>query len=250
MSQSVPLILSEDVEQGAKDYDENGIQNDFAYRNNVAQATKTIRLAFLRKVYGLLSMQIFFTVIIAGIFMFTPPIKGFVQTNDWMMIVSFFASIILLIPLHIKRKESPANFILLTLFTVVQAYTIGVIVTFYSKAIVLEALVLTLLVLGGLTLYTFQTKYDFSAMHSALFAGLIILIIGGILQIFIQSPIFELLIGFGGTLLFCLFIIYDTKMIMETLSPEEYILATINLYMDIINLFLYILRILQALNRQ
>lgn len=37
---------------------------------------------------------------------------------------------------------------------------------------------------------------------------------------------------------------------METLSPEEYILATINLYMDIINLFLYILRILQALNRQ
>ncbi|XP_066253852.1 protein lifeguard 4-like [Euwallacea similis] len=250
MSQSVPLILTEDVEQGGKKYDENGIENDFAYRNNVAQATKIIRLAFLRKVYGLLTMQIFFTVIIAAIFMFTPPIKGFVQTNDWMMMLSFFASIILLIALHIKRKESPANFILLTAFTLVQAYTIGVIVTFYSKTIVLEALVLTLLVLGGLTLYTFQVKHDFSAMHSALFAGLIILIIGGFLQILIQSPIFELLIGFGGAFLFCLFIIYDTKMIMETLSPEEYILATINLYMDIINLFLYILRILQALNRQ
>lgn len=83
-----------------------------------------------------------------------------------------------------------------------------------------------------------------------MFAGLIILIIGGFLQVFLQSPIFELLIGFGGAFLFCLFIIYDTKLIMETLSPEEYILATINLYMDIINLFLYILRILQALNRQ
>lgn len=76
------------------------------------------------------------------------------------------------------------------------------------------------------------------------------MIIGGFLQVFLQSPIFELLIGFGGAFLFCLFIIYDTKLIMETLSPEEYILATINLYMDIINLFLYILRILQALNRQ
>lgn len=250
MSQTVPLILSEDVEQGGKEYDENDIQNDFAYRNNVAQATKNIRLAFLRKVYGLLTMQIFLTVIIAALFMFTPPIKGFVQTNDWMMLVSFLGSLVLLIPLHIKRRESPTNLILLTAFTVVQAYTIGVIVTFYSKTIVLEALLLTLLVLGGLTLYTFQTKHDFSAMHSGLFAGLMILIVGGFLQIFLQSPIFELFIGFGGAFLFCLFIIYDTKLIMETLSPEEYILATINLYMDIINLFLYILRILQALNRQ
>ncbi|KAH1013982.1 hypothetical protein HUJ04_002896 [Dendroctonus ponderosae] len=164
MSQSVPLILTEDVERGGKEYEENDIENDFAYRNNVAQATKSIRLAFLRKVYGLLTMQILLTVTIAAIFMFTPPIKVFVQTN--------------------------------------------------------------------------------------LFAGLLILIVGGFIQVFIQSPIFELLIGFGGAFLFCLFIIYDSKLIMETLSPEEYILATINLYMDIINLFIYILRILQALNRQ
>ncbi|XP_050306717.1 protein lifeguard 4-like [Anthonomus grandis grandis] len=247
-SQTVPLILSEDVEQGGKEYD--GIENDFAYRNNVAQGSKTIRLAFLRKVYGLLSMQIFLTMVIAAVFMFTPPIKGFVQTNDWMMMLSFLASIFILIPLHIKRREYPTNFILLAAFTVVQGYTIGVIVTFYSKTIVLEALLLTFLVLGCLTVYTFQSKHDFSAMHSGLFAGLIILIVGGILQLFIQSAIFELFIGFGGAFLFCLFIIFDTKMIMENLSPEEYILATINLYMDIINLFLYILRILQALNRQ
>lgn len=81
MSQTVPLILTEDVERGGKEYEENGIESDFAYRNNVAQATKNIRLAFLRKVYGLLTMQVFLTMIIAGIFMFTPPIKGFVQTK-------------------------------------------------------------------------------------------------------------------------------------------------------------------------
>ncbi|KAL1491365.1 hypothetical protein ABEB36_011973 [Hypothenemus hampei] len=250
MSQTVPLILSEDVEQGGKEYEENGIENDFAYRNNVAQASKNIRMAFLRKVYGLLAMQLFLTTIIGAVFMFTPPIKGFVQTNDWMMLLSFFASIGLLIALHIKRKQSPTNFILLVAFTLVQAYTVGVIITFYSKTIVLEALLLTFLVIGGLTLYTFQSKYDFSAMHSCLFAGLMILIVGLFLQVFIQSPVFELVISFGGAFLFCLFIVYDTKMIMATLSPEEYILATINLYMDIINLFLYILRILQALNRQ
>ncbi|CAH1155774.1 unnamed protein product [Phaedon cochleariae] len=249
MAQTVPLILQEDIEQGGKEYEE-GIEDDFAYRNNVSQATKAIRLAFIRKVYGLLTMQIFLTILIASICMYTPPIKNFVHSNDWMMLVTFFGSIILLFALHVKRRESPTNLILLAAFTIVQAYTIGVIVTFYSKDIVLQALLLTLVVLGGLTLYTFQTKRDFSAMHSGLFAGLCILIVGGFMQVFLQSSVLEIAISFGGALLFCLFIVFDTQMIMKTLSPEEYILATINLYMDIINLFIYILRILQELNRQ
>ena len=47
-----------------------------------------------------------------------------------------------------------------------------------------------------------------------------------------------------GALVFSLFIIYDTHMIMRKLSPEEYIFAAINLYLDIINLFLHILRMM------
>ena len=51
-------------------------------------------------------------------------------------------------------------------------------------------------------------------------------------------------IAVGGALLFALFIIFDTHMMMTKLSPEEYIMAAINLYLDIINLFLHILRLL------
>lgn len=47
-----------------------------------------------------------------------------------------------------------------------------------------------------------------------------------------------------GAILFCVFIVVDTHLLMSKLSPEEYILAAINLYLDILNLFLYILRIL------
>jgi len=54
----------------------------------------------------------------------------------------------------------------------------------------------------------------------------------------------------GGALLFSLFIIYDTQMIMTRLSPEEYIFATIQLYLDIINLFIEILKILEKVNRK
>lgn len=70
------------------------------------------------------------------------------------------------------------------------------------------------------------------------------------MQIFIHSTGFELIISFGGAFVFCLFILYDTQLMMQHLSAEEYILATINLYLDIVNLFIYILRILQATSRQ
>ena len=82
--------------------------------------------------------------------------------------------------------------------------------------------------------------------YCRLFAGLCALLIGGIIQMFVQSSALELFIGIAGALLFSIFIIFDTQMLMHTLSPEEYILATINIYLDIINLFLHILRALAA----
>ena len=61
-----------------------------------------------------------------------------------------------------------------------------------------------------------------------------------------ETPVFtrELNLIILGAVVFSLFIIYDTHMIMRRLSPEEYIFAAINLYLDIINLFLHILKML------
>lgn len=56
------------------------------------------------------------------------------------------------------------------------------------------------------------------------------------------------LIAVGGAILFSLFIVFDTHMMMHKLSPEEYMLAAINLYLDILNLFLHILKLLGERN--
>lgn len=82
MSQAVPLIAPDrpDVEKGGDDYFSD-IENDFAYRNNVLQAPKNIRLGFIRKVYGLLAMQILLTLSVVAFFMFTPHVDEFVQTK-------------------------------------------------------------------------------------------------------------------------------------------------------------------------
>lgn len=77
---SVPLILEEDCERGGK-HCEDGIEDDFAYRNNVLNATQGVRMGFIRKVYGLLTVQLLFTIVIAGSMMLTPQIQEFVHTK-------------------------------------------------------------------------------------------------------------------------------------------------------------------------
>lgn len=82
MSQSVPLIAPDrpDVEKGGEEYFSD-IENDFAYRNNVLQAPRNIRLGFIRKVYGLLATQILITLSIVAFFMFTPHVSEYVKTK-------------------------------------------------------------------------------------------------------------------------------------------------------------------------
>ena len=74
------------------------------------------RMGFLRKVYGLLSVQLAMTTLVAGVCLFNPAVKGLIHSNPWLIMVAFILSMVLLVALHIKRKEAPLNLILLAAF--------------------------------------------------------------------------------------------------------------------------------------
>ena len=112
----------------------------------------------MRKVYGLLAVQLTITTLIGAVCLFTPGVKELVQGNSWVLLPAFILSIGLLIALQIKRKETPINLILLAAFTVVEAYTVGVLVTFFDQTVVIQAFFLTAAVVIGLTAFTFQVK--------------------------------------------------------------------------------------------
>jgi FtsH-binding integral membrane protein len=103
----------------------------------------------------------------------------------------------------------------------------------------------------GLTMFAFQTKWDFTVIGGGLFVALIILVIFGIVAIFIPGRVVTLIYASLGALLFSLYLVYDTQLMMGgkhkySISPEEYIFAALNLYLDIVNIFLYILTIIGA----
>ncbi|GFO06307.1 protein lifeguard 4-like isoform x1 [Plakobranchus ocellatus] len=221
-----------------------GIVDDFMYGSNVASAHIYIRMGFMRKVYGILSVQLLITTIVAAVFMAHEGIQDYVQQNHWMMTVSLFGTLGILLALMWKRHETPTNYILLGVFTLMEAYCIGVIVTFYKVPSVVEAFLLTLGLTVGLTMYTLQSKKDFTSWHAPATLCLYTLLLVSFIQILIPVPIVHLGISLAGAALFCVFVVIDTHLLMARLSPEEYIMAAISLYLDILNLFLYILRIL------
>jgi hypothetical protein len=224
------------------------VPDDFKYGVSVSESSPEIRNAFVRKVYTILFVQILATTIVGGVLSQSPSAVLWVQANPWSYYLPMFGIFINLGLLFWKRHEHPLNLILLSTFTLLEAFTLGVMCAYVNNTIVLQALLITLGVFLGLTVFTFQSKYDFSGMGPWLFGGLIALCMTGIVGIFIPfSRTLDLLYAIGGTLLFSGYIVYDTYMINARLSPDEYIMAAISLYLDFINLFLSILRLLSDL---
>jgi FtsH-binding integral membrane protein len=110
-------------------------------------------------------------------------VKMFFQNNPGFLLLTFLATMVSLLAVYAKRLEYPTNFYLLGLFTLFESFTIGTIVSFFDKILVIQAVVITAVIVLGLTMYTFQTKKDFSAMGAGLYACLCILIAGGFLQV-------------------------------------------------------------------
>jgi len=128
-----------------------------------------------------------------------------------------------------------------------ESYTVGVVVTFFDRVVVLQALIVTFGLFVGLTLFAVQSKYDFSSWGPFLVSMLLLFVGFTFIQIFLPfGSDMDLAFAIIGTVLFSGFILMDTHLLFNRLSPDEYITASVALYLDIINLFLQLLRIFSS----
>ncbi|HZT41160.1 MAG TPA: Bax inhibitor-1 family protein [Chthonomonadaceae bacterium] len=113
-----------------------------------------------------------------------------------------------------------------------------------------EAAILTAAVFGGLSLYAIQSKRDFSFMGGFLFVGLLALVVTGIVLIFVHAALLQTIYTFVGVLIFSGYVLYDTSLILKKLGPNDTVTGAISLYLDLINLFWFILQLLMEFNRR
>ncbi|XP_058737950.1 protein LIFEGUARD 4-like [Vicia villosa] len=213
-----------------------------------------LRWGFIRKVYTIVSIQLLFTAGFASLFVFFPPARDFVRYNQFRIVVLIVAVIFTFIFLFALSKyynKHPVNLILLGLYTLCMSVTVGFVCAFAKSMIVLEAALLTGVVVLCLTLYTFwgvKRGQDFSFLGPFLFASLMVLFTFGLIQMFFPlGPIGRMVYAGLGALLMCGFIVYDTCDLIKRYSYDDYVWAAIAIYGDVINLFIYILTFLNDL---
>ncbi|CBY02429.1 hypothetical protein IAQ61_007019 [Plenodomus lingam] len=225
----------------------DNLPDDFKFGGVVAEATLDIRMAFIRKVYAILTVQLLATAAVSFVAMTSATFKHWIQTNEWMMWVSMLGTFVFLGLTFWKRKSYPTNLLFLAGFTAMEAYCVSLIVSFTDSKIVLEAVIFTLGIFVALSLFACQTKYDFSAWQPYLFGMIWVVILFGFMNAFFPyNSKVELGYGIVCALIFSGYILFDTQMIMRHYHVEEEIAAAISLYLDILNLFLAILRILNS----
>ena len=195
------------------------------------------------------TVQLLLTTFMSSISFFSDSYRQWIQGNFWLLLVSVFGALGFMLVTYWKRKSYPANLLFLTGFTILEAYSVSVVTSLYEANSVVLALVLTLGIFVALTLFACQSKYDFTNWMPYLFGGLWFLILFGFVAAFFpRSSTVELIYGGVGALIFSAYILVDTQLVLRHYHVEEEIAAAISLYLDILNLFLSILRILNNQN--
>jgi len=210
-----------------------------------ASVTTKDRLVFIKKVYSLLAMSMGSAAV--GAYLGSGPLLLLVAPN---MMLFFILQIALIFFASFAARKPGLNMVALFSFTTVSGLTLGPLLYQVGPSIAAEAFALTAITFAGLSMYVVYSKKDFSFMSGFLMTGLIVLVVGGLLNMFfIQSGMMHFVMSGASVLLFSGFILYDTSNIMRYYGTDEYVSATLALYLDVLNLFIALLSILGIMGR-
>ena len=213
-------------------------------RNTTARPTYQSVLAtntVLRNTYFLLSLTLLFSAAMAGFAMKTnaAPLPILIQ------IVGMFGLLFLTMAL----RNTPWGLLSIFAFTGFTGFTLGPVMNMYiseftnGSQLIMTALGATGVIFIALSGYVLTTKKDFSYMGGFLFVVLLAGILLSLVGMFFHIPMMQVAVSGVFVVVFSGYILYNTSQILNG-GETNYIMATITLYLDILNLFLSLLRIL------
>ncbi|WP_339847351.1 Bax inhibitor-1/YccA family protein [uncultured Halopseudomonas sp.] len=193
-----------------------------------------------RNTYALLAMTLAFSSIVAMVSM----ALNLPRPNIIIMLVGFYG----LLFLTSKFRDSGWGLVLTFVFTGFLGYTTGPILNAYLSlpnggSLVAMALGMTAMVFLGLSAYAILTRKDFSFLSGFIMAGFVVLLCAVVASIFIDVSGLALAISAGFVLFSSAIILYQTSSIIHG-GEDNYIMATITLFVSIYNIFLSLLHIL------
>lgn len=209
-----------------------------------AYAAKTFLWMFL----GLLStFAVAFTFYASGAvsILFTAPMLPFVLAIAEVVVVIALSA-------RLQKMSVGAARGMFFLYAVLNGITFASLFAYYGVATLILVFGMTSLYFGALALYGWLTKRDLTSLRPILVGGLIFLLLFGLLSMFLRFTAMDTLMCFVGLAIFMGFTAYDTQKIKTyyntyggnaEMAGKTSIICALQLYLDFINLFLYLLRI-------
>ena len=222
-----------------------------------AMTPDSMRQEFISKVYSILWCQILFTSLFIGLCNQNENVSSFVisqygQVISIICMVCLFVMTIAVFCCYGNLKQKPYNWMYMVLYTILTTYILGVVGVVYSSQMLLLGGITTLSIFLGLSLYAVQSKYDYTQHGNYLIIALFSLILFGFIIGFTTIPILNTVYSVLGAMIFAFYIVYDTQLIVggnhrkHQFSTDDYVIASISLYLDIINMFLYLMDLLNG----
>lgn len=217
-------------------------------------AMSTAFPALMRKVFIWMALALVITGVTAYGVATTPSLLIAIVTNKalfWGLIIAELA-LVFAVSGAINRLSLATATLLFVLYSVVNGATLSVIFLAYSMPAIIQTFFITAGTFGVMALVGYTTKTDLTSLGKLLFMALIGLVIATVVNMFVGSTGFDYILSYVGVLIFVGLTAYDTQkikqMCMQAPDAGEHmqklaLLGALSLYLDFINLFLYLLRI-------
>jgi len=213
----------------------------------------------LYRVYGFMAIALCITALVAYYVSTQPLIMNTLFTNRWIVFGFFIAQLALVITLSaaIYRLSFRMALFLFFLYSALMGVTFSTIILSYTPSSVYTAFFVTSAMFACLALYGYTTKSDLTGLGNYAFMGLVGLIIGFLANMYFANGPFDYVLTLIGVVVFSILSAYDVqkiKRISETLYEKNEmenkiaVLGALTLYLDFINLFLMILRLVGRRN--
>ena len=202
------------------------------------------RATLVRRTYSLVFVSVLVTIAGAMFALSQASLLTAVAQHPWIAMIATFAPLLLAMR---ARNAFPANIGLVFLFAFAEGVFISPLLYVYGQqrpGLITQAAMLTIGAFGVLTAYAFISRGDFSAWGSFFMVGLWVLIGGMILNFFFRNPVADLALASITVLVFSGLLVFDTWRIRNVYGPDDYVGAAVQIYLDLLNLFLAALRLL------
>lgn len=205
----------------------------------------------MRKVYGKMTLGLLATAITSFLVLSSPALMNVLFSNMAIMWILFAAELGMVIYLsaRIEKLSTGTATALFYAYSILNGLTLTPIFLVYTGASIAMTFAITAGTFGAMTIFGYVTRQDLSKLGSFLFMALLGLIVCVVINMFMHNSMFDLLISGAGVLIFVGLTAWDTQAIKRMSAEADPLMmgkvatmGALTLYLDFINLFLYLLR--------